>query len=124
MNLDVIPSLTTKATRRVERTELDAGGALGAYCYSEVRWLTIAASTIDPETQAETVAPDEIGKVRLERRWRFREIEHARMWAEVLRALAHEIADPHPIADLPHRCNGWVVEFSVPISETEVAVDA
>jgi hypothetical protein len=113
-----LPALTSKDKGRVALDELDAGDALGAYYYCESRWHTIAANT-EVAGGKVVILHDEIGKVQLEREWRFRDREHADMWIKILVAagLTPEALRPTPVADMAHRCNGHSVRYVIVLGE-------
>lgn len=86
---------------------------MSAYFSEERVWRVIAASHDDGDG-GEVVTPadrESIGTHELAREWRFLDRGEAAAFAESVGA-----DRPHRIADLRHRCNGWVVQTREPVA--------
>lgn len=99
----------------IEDNVVDAGGARGAYYYAERVWHTIAASTFD-EDGTEHVNADAIGEREREKEWRFADKGNALEWGMTY-DLDQDSIVPVPIADMPHRVNGWVIRVREPVTD-------
>lgn len=90
----------------------------GCYHHEQKTWVTLAASSYDEDGNEVVTAEDValIGQRRDDEEWRFTNLLLAEAWAELI-----EAEPPIPIADLPHRCNGWAVRTQEPVNEQEGA---
>lgn len=91
----------------------------GCYHLKDRVWRLIAAS-IEDEHGNEIPDPDAVaGSFTRHREWRFHGRDVADRFAESIGA-----EPSHPIADLPHRCNGFVVSLREPVAEWHAPIEA